>query len=216
MASPLQNNITNLQSILNKVNSLPSAGSGGGDASATIDALLTHSITEITSNITEIASYALYGCEDLTIARFPEATSVGQSAFQSAMWLPYELYLPKARKIATQAFYCFGEGAYEREELIDIDLPVAGQIFSKAFYGAYFRSFILRSNTVCRLVSSDVFTYSSLEEIPPLDAYIYVPSALVTNYQSGSNWSNYADRIRPLEQYTVDGTTTGALDPNKI
>lgn len=46
--------------------------------------------------------------------------------------------------------------------------------------------------------------------------YIYVPSALVEGYKTASNWKTYANQFRALEDYTVDGTTTGALDPNKI
>jgi hypothetical protein len=46
--------------------------------------------------------------------------------------------------------------------------------------------------------------------------YIYVPSTLVDSYKTASNWSSVASRFRALEDYTVDGTTTGELDPNKI
>lgn len=43
------------------------------------------------------------------------------------------------------------------------------------------------------------------------DGYIYVPRAYVEELKSATNWSVYADQIRALEDYTVDGTTTGAL-----
>ena len=46
--------------------------------------------------------------------------------------------------------------------------------------------------------------------------YIYVPAALVDSYKAATNWSNFAAQFRALEDYTVDGTTTGALDPTKI
>lgn len=46
--------------------------------------------------------------------------------------------------------------------------------------------------------------------------YIYVPSAKIDDYKAANNWSKYASRFRALEDYTIDGTTTGALDPNKI
>lgn len=41
-------------------------------------------------------------------------------------------------------------------------------------------------------------------------------AALVDSYKAATNWSTYADQIRALEDYTVDGTTTGALDETKI
>ena len=46
--------------------------------------------------------------------------------------------------------------------------------------------------------------------------YIYVPAALVDSYKVATNWSTYAAQFRALEDYTVDGTTMGELDPNKI
>lgn len=46
--------------------------------------------------------------------------------------------------------------------------------------------------------------------------YIYVPSALIEGYKTATDWADCVDNFRALEDYTVDGTTTGALDPNKI
>lgn len=45
---------------------------------------------------------------------------------------------------------------------------------------------------------------------------LYVPRSLVDTYKSATNWSTYADQFRALEDYTVDGTTTGELDETKI
>lgn len=48
------------------------------------------------------------------------------------------------------------------------------------------------------------------------DCYIYVPSSMVDTLKAKTIWSTYADQIRALEDYTVDGTTTGELDESKI
>lgn len=48
------------------------------------------------------------------------------------------------------------------------------------------------------------------------DCYIYVPRYMVETLKVATNWTVYADQIRALEDYTVDGTTTGALDESKI
>ena len=48
------------------------------------------------------------------------------------------------------------------------------------------------------------------------DCYIYVPRDMVDTLKSATNWSAYASQIRALEDYTVDGTTTGDLDESKI
>ena len=44
------------------------------------------------------------------------------------------------------------------------------------------------------------------------DGYIYVPRAMVDTLKSATNWSAYADQIRALEDYTLDGTTNGELN----
>jgi hypothetical protein len=48
------------------------------------------------------------------------------------------------------------------------------------------------------------------------DCYIYVPRDMVDTLKSATNWSTYADQIRALEDYTIDGTTTGDLDESKV
>ena len=46
--------------------------------------------------------------------------------------------------------------------------------------------------------------------------YILVPRAMVDTLKSATNWSTYADRIFALEDYTIDGTTTGEIDESKL
>lgn len=48
------------------------------------------------------------------------------------------------------------------------------------------------------------------------DGYVYVPSTMVDKLKKAINWRDIADQIRALEDYTVDGTTTGKLDENKV
>ena len=50
--------------------------------------------------------------------------------------------------------------------------------------------------------------------------YVYVPEDLIETYQAATNWiTHYGTNphlFRALEDYTVDGTTTGELDYTKI
>ena len=48
------------------------------------------------------------------------------------------------------------------------------------------------------------------------DGYIYVPRNMIETLSNATNWSAYASQLRALEDYTVDGTTTGDLDESKI
>ena len=46
--------------------------------------------------------------------------------------------------------------------------------------------------------------------------YIYVPRDLIASYEAATNWSTFAGRYRALEDYTVDGTITGAFDDTRL
>ena len=48
------------------------------------------------------------------------------------------------------------------------------------------------------------------------DCYIYVPSALIDSYKAATNWTTFSTQFRALENYTLDGTINGLLDPSKI
>ena len=84
-------------------------------------------------------------------------------------------------------------------------------------YGAFsgcsnLTAFIIRGGNVPTL-NSNVFDNTP---IASGSGYIYVPASMVSAYQAATNWSTYASQIRALEDYTVDGTVTGELDPTKI
>ena len=48
------------------------------------------------------------------------------------------------------------------------------------------------------------------------DGYIYVPRNMIESLSNETNWSAYASQLRALEDYTIDGTTTGELDESKV
>jgi hypothetical protein len=93
-------------------------------------------------------------------------------------------------------------------------LPAVTTIGSSVFTSCNkLTALILREQSkVCSLAGYNALSYSSI----PTIGYIYVPSALVERYKVATNWSEFAARFRALEDYTVDGTTTGELDPSKI
>lgn len=45
---------------------------------------------------------------------------------------------------------------------------------------------------------------------------IYVPRALIADYQANGNWSQFAAQFQPLEDYTVDGTAAGVFDESRV
>lgn len=131
-------------------------------------------------------------------------TSVGKAAFSGCTKL-VTVILPNATKI--------GDNAFSNCMLMSkVDLPCATSIGQQAFYyTTSLSTLILRSTTLCTLQYSYTFTNT------PTTLRVYVPSALISQYQSATNWTGiYGLKFRALEEYTVDGTITGALDPAKV
>ena len=113
---------------------------------------------------------------------------------------------PKVTIIKGNAFtHCFA--------LQEADFTELTNIGSSAFSmcSALTRLIIRNTETVCS--NSNSFSdYPIGKGI----GYIYVPAALIEQYKTTSGWTSYAAQFRALEDYTVDGTTTGALDETKI
>ena len=164
-------------------------------------------LTEVNlPSATSIGAYSFQACQKLTKADFPLATSVAGQAFRECSALT-EVNFPVATSIGESAFYTC-------KALTKANIPLATSIISYAFYYCTaLTAFVLRSETVCTLANSNAFTGSAISSGK---GYIYVPAALVDSYKSATNWSTYAARFRALEDYTVDGTTTGELDETKI
>lgn len=169
-----------------------------------------HSCSQLTSvdfpAATSIGINAFYQCSALTSVDFPSATSTGANAFHSCTQLT-SVNFPAATSIGSTAFqYC--------SNLTTADFPLATSIGNGAFQScSKLTALILRSATMCKLNQTSAFNNMP---IAFGTGYIYVPRALVDSYKAATNWSNFANQFRALEDYTVDGTTTGELDPTKI
>lgn len=178
--------------------------------------------------VTSIGQRAFYQCNGLKNANFPLVTSIDSSAFQEC----YSLSNFDFSTVKTIGKYAF----YDCESLVDIKIPAVTTITEGAFancgslakvdistnvnlrgytfsYCSVLSTVILRSESLCSLVATDVFSQSLIGSGA---GYFYVPAALVDSYKSATNWSNYASQFRALEDYTVDGTITGELDETKI
>ena len=118
-----------------------------------------------------------------------------------------EVNVPNVTYINQYAFYgCTA--------LTMLDTNSVTFIGSMAFYYCdALTALILRGDTVCSLESTLALSYSSIEKGT---GYIYIKRALVDSYKAATNWSTFSAQIRALEDYTVDGTTTGELDETKI
>ena len=154
---------------------------------------------------TSIGNSAFSHCSALTTVDFPAATSIESSAFQFCSALT-TVDFPAATSIGNSAFnYC--------SKLTTANFPAATSIESSALRSCdVLKALLLRGNNVCALSNTNAFNSTPIRSGT---GYIYVPSALIEQYKAATNWSTYAAQFRALEDYTVDGTITGELDPAK-
>ena len=154
-------------------------------------------------NLSELGGYGgldLSGCTSLTDVNLPLITK-GVS-FSNCTSLE-TITLPLLQSVGG---YCFNNCTSLRV----IDLPSCtstGGYYT--FQNCPLDAFILRSTTMCTY-DGNTSTFKD-SGIANGTGYIYVPAALVDSYKADTKWSTYATQIRPLEDYTIDGTITGAM-----
>ena len=178
-----------------------------GDEALT-SSIVDRSITEIADDtVTNVGQYAFNNCKKLASANFPAVTIIEKRAFYYCSALTTADF-PLVTSIGESAFYyCFA--------LTTADFPLVTSMSNYAFRNcSRLKALILRkTDAICTIGNTNVFVGT------PIDSgtgYIYVPANLKSQYEQASNWSNFAARFRDLESFTVDGTTTGALDETKI
>lgn len=150
-------------------------------------------------------------CSNLKSVYCPELTAVKANVFDACSNLT-DVYAPKVETVAGYSFRSC-------TMLSKLDLPMLVSISTTGFFGSGLDTLILRSETLCTMSG-----VNALKSTPIASGtgYIYVPRALLSDddatkdYRRATNWSTYANQFRALEDYTVDGTTTGELDETKI
>ncbi len=156
-------------------------------------------------NMTRVGDNAFLNCEKLTNPSIPIAIAIGAGAFSKCVALE-RIKFPQAENLFVGAF----EGC---SALKTVDLPSARYLDSAVFNNCRaLKSVILRKEAMC-IAESNAFHNSAIANGT---GYIYVPADQVNRYKMDGVWGIYTDQIRALEDYTVDGTITGELDPDKI
>ncbi len=199
-----------------------------------IDAMIERSLTEYKDDVvTQIGAYGLAGYTELQTISLPNVTVIGTGAFSDCTSLTL-VDCPRLTYTETGSEGPCFEGC---TSLVEISLPSFSGTVRPAFFnnckslefvdlwyctGLYYRSFsgcsnlktvVLRNETLVPNNGTNTFGNST-------NIAVYVPTALIESYQTATNWSTlYANGtcvFKALEDYTVDGTTTGVLDKTKI
>ncbi len=122
------------------------------------------------------------GCTALEEVDLPVYAGVLQTqSFKSCSSL-VDVNIPKVTEISTYAFQSC-------TSLMFLDLPAVTKINANAFYGASkLNTIVLRSETMCILSGTTAFTSTPFAS-GGAGGTVYVPSALITQYQQATNWS---------------------------
>ena len=183
------------------------------------------------TRVTSVGNYVFYGCTGLTGVSLPNAETLGNSVFGGCTGLT-SVSLPNVKTIGSNTFQnndsltgivalpklteipstAFQNGMWKAID-IGSDVQSCGSLIAgntSAYPRAYDGYIAIRANSVIP-ASGAIFSASSVWR-----PYILVPRALVDSYKSANNWSTYSAQFKALEDYTVDGTTTGDLDPTKL
>lgn len=198
------------------VSAISAGGGGGGDELFRMLVARDYNLPAINDeSITEVGPYGLYGYPATSI-NLPNLQVVGTHAFDNACFI--EAIFPNLGIINPQAFK-------DCQNLTVFDAGMNGVMLqAEEFANCFNLKTVVWRNTPMMIMSNPFEGCSHLTgEIDPIfnpeglqDGYIYVPAASVETLKSNAALASVASQIRALEDYTVDGTTTGALDPAKV
>lgn len=147
-----------------------------------------YSLTEISFPVcTDIGGSAFYSCHSLAKASFPVCTSIWNGAFRNCSSLA-EISFPACMNIMSDAFI-------NCSSLSEVSFPACVSIGSTAFRSCY----NLLSFNLVGVSSVPVLSGTSVFYSTPIGGYtastggvygsVYVPSSLLTAFQTAPNWS---------------------------
>ena len=160
-----------------------------------MDGILTRQGTTIRNNrITYLGIEVFRNYDSLAIADFPNVTSTGVNVFYACYAL-HTVNLPSLISISSNMF------AYS-SLLKRLDFPSVESISGGAFSGcARLVTLILRkADAVCTLANVSAFSGTPIAKST---GFVYVPDNLVEQYKAATNWSTYANQIKPISELEV-------------
>lgn len=150
-------------------------------------------------NVTTVEKEAFSGCKALQSLSIPKLTTVYDCVFNNLPSLT-ELDMPAVTSIRKQ--YAFQDCT----SLTKIDFPVLGSIGVGKSYGSWIFSgcssletvILRKANGICKLDNASVFGSTPITEGT---GYVYVPSALIADYEADPVWIELGAQFRAIEDY---------------
>lgn len=142
--------------------------------------------------VTTIDMQSFAKCRSVTTVNFPELTEINYGYnFMECTSLQKAVF-PKVSSIT-------GSGNFQKcssltEIEFDSNMSITSIMFSNC---TALTKVILKSDRVCSLSNSNSF---SSTPIASGTGFIYVPDNLVDSYKSATNWSTFANQIKPISE----------------
>lgn len=176
-------------------------------------------------NVKNIANYAFYQCDALQNIELPKIYSIGAQAFDACLGLIsinisnvsrldnssfqscsklLNINIPKVSSLPNRCFF-------QCRSLISANISNMTYISNYAFQlcNSLKAIIIQQTEKVCTLLGTSAFTQcyhfdgtvdATYNPDGLKDGYIYVPDSLLDQYKQATNWSTYADAIKPLSE----------------
>ena len=156
---------------------------------------------------THLENGVFHRCSNLSSISCNNVIYMGNSAFTNTALT--DVYAPKALQLADNALANNPSLQY-----IEVGpLTNKNYVYRNTFLNCpSLTALVIRATKLITLENVNAFEGTP---IASGTGYIYIPSALIPNFQTATNWSTFANQFRALEDYTVDGTVTGEFDRSK-
>lgn len=156
------------------------------------------------------SSFEEDGC--LKHISFPKVTFIGDKAFRNTTKLDEPVIFPELTTLNPLAF--------QNSYITGFTAPKIKYAHENGLGGSHVRIIDLgrEDKTDAIYIGNDFFAYSNVQTIIIRNnavatlskwcfcsylANIYVPDDLVAEYKEATNWSSYADKFKPLSEYTA-------------
>lgn len=156
-------------------------------------------ISTIPSGVTYIDSYAFYSCESITsISCSGTITTLGAGAFNGSSSYPMSITSASFPNLAVSSLgTVFGSStaANACQQLEFADMGSTQSISSNAFANCYaLKTLVLRrTGSICTLSNVSAFLNTPMRGYNSQTGTIYVPSALISTYQTATGWKTIFD-----------------------
>lgn len=167
------------------------------------------------TNIKTLEDYCFYGCKSITSVDLSNISYIGDRVFSNCTNLQEVIY---PAGLTTVSYYLFSgctslqnfdfsnitiidSSAFSGCPITEVNLSKITRLNNSCFNGcSNLVKVVIRQNTsVCTLSSTNVFNSTPIANG---EGFIYVPDELLEDYRVATNWSTYAQQIKPLSELT--------------